>query len=89
MSETIEQSVFTGGGFEYRPSLYADNKLVSELSDARFTDDVLMSKAEEYREFLQHPDLMPRARAEAERVQQHLLFEVMYRYGLFEEKSYE
>lgn len=88
MSETIETSVFTSQGDVYRPSLYADNQLVSEFSDDRFTDEILMRKAEEYRDFLGRDDLMPRARREAERVQAHLFFEVCYRNGLYEEKSY-
>lgn len=86
MSET---STFTGEGFDSMPSLYADNTLVGEFSDERFTDEVLSRKADEYEKFLKQDDLMPRAKEEAERVMNHLLFEKMYRAGLFTEKSHD
>lgn len=82
MSEVvIENSGFCTEGFaDIRPALYADNARVKEFSDEMmWTNDRLTQRAEEYDTFLKRTDLMPRARADAERVNAHLLFEMMYR----------
>lgn len=82
MSEVIqENSGFTSeGSSDYRPSLYADNLRTKELGDESiWTDEILAQRAQEYNTFLNRTDLMPRARADAERFTSHMLHEMLYR----------
>lgn len=76
-------SEFTGNGFETFPSIHVDNKRVAEFSE--WTTPVLEEHTSQYAAFLQRDDLMPRARAQAERVLDHLLFELAYRDGIYDE----
>jgi hypothetical protein len=76
-------SEFSTEGFESFPSLYADNKRTAELSE--WTIQMLEERASQYVAFLQRDDLMPRAKAQADRMLDHMLFELQYRDGLYNE----
>jgi len=76
-------SEFSTEGFESFPSLYADNKRIAELSE--WTIPMLEERASQYAAFLQRDDLMPRAKAQADRMLDHVLFELTYRDGFYNE----
>lgn len=75
-------SPFTGEGFESFPSLYADSKLVSEFSE--WPTENLEARVHQYGQFLSK-ERMPRATATANRILDHLLFELAYRDGVYDE----
>lgn len=75
-------SEFGSQGFETFPSLQPDNKLVGEFST--WTIDVLEARVHQYGHFLSK-EPMPRAKATANRVLDHLLFELAYRDGVYDE----
>lgn len=78
-----EAATFTGEGFEGRPPVYADNLSVAEYSNELvWTDELIDERIAQYQEFLKG-DEMPRAREQATRIVTHLMFEKMYRVGLF------
>lgn len=79
---SVETSGFTSSGYESFPSLHVDNKLVAEFSS--WPIENLEHRVNEYTAFLQRPDLMPRAREQAERVREHILFELAYRDGVYD-----
>lgn len=75
---------FVGEGvFESFPNLYADNQQVAELS--MWPPAALQHKLGEYATFLARDDIMPRARAQAERFMTHLNFELKYLAGEYEQ----
>jgi len=83
-------SGFTSEGFESFPNTYMDNKHISGIST--MPDSVLERKTYEYGAFLQRTDIMDRARAIGDRILNHLLFELAYRDGIYNEfleDSYE
>lgn len=69
------------GGFESFPSLYADGLQTGEFSE--WKTPFLLDRYNEYTQFLQRPDLMPRAQTEAARILLHLTFELDYRAGVY------
>jgi len=76
-------SDFTTEGFAPFPNTYEDNLRVASFS--ALTDAGLDHKVNEYGRFLQRTDLMQRARTAGERVLDHLLFELAYRDGIYDE----
>jgi hypothetical protein len=60
-----------------------DSLQVSEY--AEWEREILERKLVEYETFLQRKDVAPRGRETAERVVAHLVFELMYREGAFDE----
>ena len=78
-------SEFSSEGYESFPSIYADTKLIHEFGalDRQILEDRLTT----YIQFLKRDDLMPRARDNASRIREHLLFELMYRDGLFDDEN--
>ena len=70
-------SDFTGDGFEGMPNIYGDNQQVRDFPD--WAPDVLEARIATYNAFLRRTDLMPRAKAGAERVVRHALFELSWR----------
>jgi len=75
-------SEFSSEGYDSFPSIYADSKMIHEFAT---TDDrILQDRLSTYTQFLKRDDLMPRARAESERLVTHLMFEICYRQGYFE-----
>lgn len=81
MSE-LETSAFTGTGFDTFPSIYSDNQIISECSN--WEDERIERVVQEYTTFLERDDLQPRARAGAERILDHLGFEMDYRMGAYD-----
>ena len=77
MSEEEVTSGFTGDGFEGMPNFYGDNKLTAEISG--WTDAALIYKYNEYLEWVNRDDIMPRAQGLARRIMAHLTFEYVYR----------
>lgn len=78
MSETDS---FIPGGFESFPSLHTDNQRVGEFSE--WSTEVLEERVHQYGHFLSK-DQMPRATATANRIMEHLLFELAYRDGVYD-----
>lgn len=72
-------SEFTSSGGEVFPNTHADTQLITTF--AELTDEILDRKAKEYSLFLQREDLMPRAIETAQRILEHLIFEINYREG--------
>lgn len=73
---------FTTEGYAPFPSVYFDNRDIgncSEWSDERIEDLVT-----DYWLFLEGEDIQPRARKAAQRVLEHLGFEMDYRYGAYD-----
>lgn len=81
MSE--QNSGFATEGYEAVPNLYNDNKYLVERVSG-LDDDVLDAKIIEYTSFLKS-DALPHHRTQAERFLTHVMFEVQYRNGLFDE----
>jgi hypothetical protein len=77
-----ETDSFIPGGFESFPSLYADTKQVAEFST--WSTEVLEERVNQYGHFLSTPQ-MPRATETANRILDHLLFELAYRDGIYDE----
>lgn len=75
-------SEFGSGGFERLPSLHIDNKRVGEFSE--WTIDRLEELVNKYGQFLSKPQ-MPRATETANRILDHLLFELAHRDGIYDE----
>lgn len=73
----------TPEGFAPFPNTYADNLAVGRFS--LLSQVQLDFKVDQYGDFLQRPDAMPRARSVANRVLDHLLFEYGYRDGIYDE----
>jgi len=78
-------SDFNGEGFASFPNTYEDNKAAGIFSD--WPQDVLEARVTEYGAFLQRTDLMPRAQATANRVMEHLLFELAWRDGIYNKEE--
>ena len=76
-------SEFTGSGFETFPHLYADTKKIEVF--AEMDKEILERLANEYTEFLSRERLMPRAEATANRVLDHVMFELDFREGIYDE----
>ena len=75
-------SEFSSSGFESFPSLYADSKLVAEFSE--WSTEVLEARVHQYGHFLSQ-EQMPRATETANRIMEHLLFELAYRDGVYDQ----
>lgn len=80
-------SEFTPGGFAPFPDCYHDNLRVKDFSD--LSDAGLDTMVNEYGKFNQRKDLMIRARTAAGRILDHLLFELAYRDGIYDQKDAE
>lgn len=76
-------SDFTSEGFTPFPDCYHDNLRVATFSG--LTDKGLDHYVSEYGQFLQRTDIMVRARVAGERVLDHLLFELGYRDGIYDD----
>ena len=77
-------SEFSSQGFESFPSLYADEQQVAEFSE--WSTEVLEARVHQYGHFLSTPQ-MPRATETANRIMEHLLFELAYRDGVYDEQT--
>jgi hypothetical protein len=64
------------------PNVYSDSKRLGQFSE--WDAEMLEARTMQYGEYLQTPDLMPRARLGADRVLNHLLFELAWRDGIYE-----
>lgn len=73
-------SDFTPEGYKEFPGLIPDNARVGEFSE--WETEVLEARVKQYGYFLQN-DPMPRAEKTAIRIVAHLMFELMYREGLY------
>lgn len=73
-------SEFTPEGHKEFPSLQSDNERVGEYSE--WPQDVLEARIKQYGYFLEQ-DPMPRAKATANRIASHLMFELFWRRGGF------
>lgn len=76
-------SEFSGSGFETFPSLHADTAKITVF--AEMDKDILERLANEYTDFLARENLMPRAKATANRILDHVMFELAYREGVYAE----
>ncbi len=76
-------SEFSGSGFETFPSLHADTAKITVF--AEMDKDILERLANEYTDFLARENLMPRAKATANRILGHVMFELAYREGVYAE----
>jgi hypothetical protein len=65
------------------PDSYHDNRNVSLFS--LLSQVELDFKVDQYGDYMQRPDLMPRARYAGDRILEHLLFEYGYRDGIYDE----
>lgn len=65
------------------PDCYHDNLRVSSFSELSL--EALDYMVDEYGDFMQRTDIMPRARAAGNRILDHLLFEYGYRDGIYDE----
>ena len=74
---------FTTEGYESFPSLYQDTQRLHEVGEWPY--DVLENRVNEYGAFLTRQDLMPRAKATANRLLDHYLFELAYRDQVWDE----
>lgn len=84
MSKEQEPSAFVSQGKEKFPPLYFDNKDVANFSDdIKWPSDVLMARFALYADFLAQDDNMPRAVETANRITEHILFELQYREGIY------
>lgn len=73
-------SDFTPEGYKEFPGLIPDNARVGEFSE--WPTEVLEARVKQYGYFLQD-DPMPRAKETATRIVAHLMFELMWREGLY------
>jgi hypothetical protein len=78
-------SDFTTEGFESFPNIYVDNLQTHEFST--WNRAVLEARVMQYGTFLQQSDLMPRAKEGANRVMDHLLFELAWRDGVYDNQE--
>lgn len=76
-------SEFSGSGFETFPSLHADTAKITVF--AEMDKDILERLANEYTDFLARENLMPQAKATANRILGHVMFELAYREGVYAE----
>lgn len=76
-------SEFSGSGFETFPSLHADTAKITVF--AEMDKDILERLANEYTDFLARENLMPQAKATANRILDHVMFELAYREGVYAE----
>jgi hypothetical protein len=76
-------SEFTTQGNAPFPDCYHDNLHVKDFS--AMSRDGLEYKTNEYGAFAQRDDLMPRARQAADRILEHLIFEMAYRDGVYDD----
>ena len=74
-------SEFIGGGFASFPRLEPDNKRVGEFSE--WSTKALEERVHQYGHFLSK-EQMPRATRTANRILNHLLFELAYRDGVYD-----
>lgn len=71
-------SDFAGEGFKPFPNTIADQEKLHSIT--QWSEEQLQDKVYEYYEFLDRKDLMPRAIAAANRILEHLGFEVDMRF---------
>jgi hypothetical protein len=76
-------SEFTGEGFAPFPNTYEDNKRIGACST--LSDQILEDKCKEYVLFVQRKDIMPRAVSIAGRILDHVMFELAFRDGIYDE----
>lgn len=77
---SVETSDFTSQGTAPYPALYQDSLRVSSFSE--MTPDVLNDRFAEYTRFL-GGDHLPKHKAAARRIIDHLAFELSYQEGLY------
>lgn len=77
--EAPEQSVFASNGKAPFPPTYEDSKRIGQIS--QWPAKLVSSKRRQYEEFLERDDPMPRARAFAHYILEHLVFEDEYNKG--------
>ena len=78
--EEPETSAFTSQNRESFPPTYEDNKDVRNFSDEKkWPTPKLIGRLAMYSWFVERLDIMPRARRTANRILEHLLFELPYR----------
>lgn len=77
---SAETATFVPEG-EVFPNLHADTELVHRL--AELSDEALDYKAKEYSMFLERTYLMPRAINAANRILEHIIFEMNFRNGIY------
>jgi hypothetical protein len=82
-AEKLPDQGFMPEGFTPFPSLHSDSLRVSEF--AEWETENLEARVNAYTEFLQ-TDCMPRARMTGERIVNHILFELAYRDGVYNEQ---
>lgn len=80
--ETTNEAVFASGGFEEFPPLYFDNRDIATISE--WPTEVLEERVHQYGQFLSKPQ-MPRATATANRILDHMIFELAFRDGVYDE----
>jgi hypothetical protein len=75
-------SGFTPEGYKEFPGLIPDNARVGEFSE--WETEVLEARVKQYGYFLQN-DPMPRAKETATRIVAHLMFEIFWRRGGYDD----
>ena len=75
-------SEFTSKGGEVFPNTHSDLQYIHTV--AEWNDEQLDHKVNEYGQFLQRTDLMPRAIKAANFIMDRLIFELAYRDGVYD-----
>lgn len=78
-------SDFTGDGFVPFPNLHSDIHEV--VAVAEWTNEHLEYKTDQYGQFMQREDIMPRARKTGDWILERLIFELAYRDGVYAEQE--
>jgi len=82
--EAPEENAFASQGQASFPPIYEDSKVLGDFSDEqRWPTRKLEGRLNRYLEFLNHDDPMPRAREGARRIVEHIMFELLYREGVY------
>lgn len=80
---TESDSGFTTEGFITLPHFQADELRIDTIAETPI--ELLESRSTEYSQFLAG-EIMPRARAASNRILNHLIFELAYRDGVYDEQ---
>jgi hypothetical protein len=75
-------SEFSGDGYQPFPNLHSDNQVIGQCSE--WEDDRIENMVTDYWQFLERSDIQPRAIKLANRVLEHLGFEMDFRYGAYD-----
>lgn len=76
-------SEFTGSGKEHFPHFYADTQKIAVF--AEMEKEILERLCDEYTQFLSRDNIMPRAETTANRILDHIMFELAYREGIYDD----